>query len=190
VTGGAITPTPFHTTAQGFSTANGTPLPTLNLNRVFVLAGSSTCSASEAIINGLRGVDVQVILIGGTTCGKPYGFYPADNCGTTYFSIQFKGVNAKDFGDYSDGFTPQNQVAVGGARIEGCSVKDDFTHALGDPLEARLAVALDYRSGAGTCPTAPTGPVVFGKQRQEPAAFEGYAPKSPWRENRIMRKPT
>ena len=189
VTGGAITPTPFLTTAQGFSTANGTPLPTLNLNRVFVLAGSSTCSASEAIINGLRGVDVQVILIGGTTCGKPYGFYPADNCGTTYFSIQFKGVNAKDFGEYSDGFTPQNQVAVGGALIDGCSVKDDFTHALGDPLEARLAAALGYRSGAGTCPTAPTGPVVFGKTRQDPAAFEGYAPKSPWRENRIMRKP-
>lgn len=190
VTGGAITPTPFLTVAQGFSTANGTPLPTLNLDRVFVLSGSGTCSASEAIINGLRGVDVQVILIGGTTCGKPYGFYPTDNCGTTYFSIQFKGVNAKDFGEYPDGFTPQNQVAVGGEPIEGCSVKDDFTHALGDPLEARLAAALGYISGPGTCPTAPTtGPVVSGKQRQEATAFEGHAPKSPWRENRIMRRP-
>ena len=34
---------------------------------------------------------VQVFQIGSTTCGKPYGFYPQDNCGTTYFSIQFQG---------------------------------------------------------------------------------------------------
>ena len=187
VTGAALTPTPFHATTQGFSTSTGVALPTLNLNRVYVLSGSGTCSASEAIINGLRGVDVDVILIGGTTCGKPYGFYPTDNCGTTYFSIQFKGVNAKGFGDYTDGFTPQNTVAAGAERIAGCSVKDDFTHALGDPLEARLAAALNYRSSAGTCPAAPTGPVVMSKQQQAPAEFEGYAPKSPWLENRIMR---
>jgi len=187
VTGAALTPTPFHTTTQGFSTTTGTALPTLDLDRVYVLSGSGTCSASEAIINGLRGVDVEVILIGGTTCGKPYGFYPTDNCGTTYFSIQFGGVNAKGFGEYTDGFTAQNTVAPGAERITGCSVKDDFTHALGDPLEARLAAALNYRSSAGTCPTAPTGPVLMSKQEQAPAAFEGYAPKSPWRENRIMR---
>ena len=188
VTGAALTPTPFHTTTQGFSVSSGTALPTLNLNRVYVLTGSGTCSASEAIINSLRGVDVEVIQIGGTTCGKPYGFYPTDNCGTTYFSIQFKGVNAKGFGEYTDGFTPQNTVAPGAERVAGCSVKDDFTHALGDQLEARLAAALNYRSSAGTCPAAPSGPVLVSKQ-QTPAAFEGYAPKSPWRENRIMRSP-
>ncbi len=44
-----------------------------------------------------------MIQIGSTTCGKPYGFYPADHCGTTYFSVQFKGVNAQAFGDYTDG---------------------------------------------------------------------------------------
>ena len=41
----------------------------------------------------------------------PYGFYPADNCAVTYFSIQFQGVNAKNFGDYPAGFTPQNTEA-------------------------------------------------------------------------------
>ena len=87
----------------------GTPLPTLDLNRVYVITGPNTCSASESIINGLRGVGVQVFQIGSTTCGKPYGFYPQDNCGTTYFSIQFQGVNAMGFGDYPDGFAPQNQ---------------------------------------------------------------------------------
>jgi hypothetical protein len=47
----------------------------------------------RVLYDGLRGVGVEVIQIGTTTCGKPYGFYPFDNCGTTYFSVQFKGVN-------------------------------------------------------------------------------------------------
>jgi carboxyl-terminal processing protease len=187
VTGQALAPTPFLTTTQGFSTSGGVQLPTLTLNRVFVLTGSGTCSASESIINSLRGVDVTVIQIGGTTCGKPYGFYPTDNCGTTYFSIQFKGVNAKGFGEYTDGFRPENSVVTAGEPVTGCSVKDDFTHALGDKTEARLAAALNYRAGAGTCPTAPTGPVGLAKQQNGADASEGYLPKSPWRENRILR---
>ena len=109
ITNEVLTPTPFHTTSQGFSGAPGRALPTLNLDRVYVLTGPGTCSASESIINGLRGVNVQVYVIGSTTCGKPYGFYPADNCGTTYFSIQFRGENAANFGDYTDGFSPANQ---------------------------------------------------------------------------------
>ena len=64
----------FHASTQGFSTTPGQALPTLGLNRVFVLTGAGTCSASESIINSLRGIDVQVVQIGGTTCGKPYGF--------------------------------------------------------------------------------------------------------------------
>ena len=38
-------------------------------------------------------------------------FYPEDNCGTTYFTVQFQGVNAKGFGDYADGFQPTCRVA-------------------------------------------------------------------------------
>jgi len=91
------------------------------------------------VINGLRGVDVKVDLVGGTTCGKPYGFTPVDNCGTTYFSIQFQSVNAKGFGDYADGFAPT------------CTVADDMTHALGDPAEGMLAAALSYRAN-NACP--------------------------------------
>ncbi len=185
VAGGALTPVPFHTTTQGFSDGPTAALPTLNLGRVYVLTGSGTCSASEAVINGLRGVDVDVIQIGGTTCGKPYGFYPTPNCGTTYFTIQFKGVNAKTFGDYSDGFSPVNTVGSAGERIPGCSVRDDFDRALGDVKEARLAAALQYHAN-GTCPPAPTGPVALGKtQFGEPS--EGFLVRSPLRENRILR---
>lgn len=64
VTSQPLTPTPFHTTTQGFSVASGLGLPTLNLDRVFVLTGDETCSASESIINGLRGVDVTVVQVG------------------------------------------------------------------------------------------------------------------------------
>ncbi|MFP6807640.1 MAG: hypothetical protein VB957_10750 [Pseudomonadales bacterium] len=51
-------------------------MPELNLSRVFVLTGPGTCSASESIINGLTGIDVEVIQIGSATRGKPFGFIP------------------------------------------------------------------------------------------------------------------
>lgn len=187
VTGQALTPIPFHTTTQGFSAGTGAPLPTLNLQRVFVITGSGTCSASESIINGLRGVDVEVIQIGMTTCGKPYGFYPTDNCGTTYFTIQMTGVNAKGFGAYSDGFTPNNSIAGWlGEPLPGCSVNDDFTHVLGDPAEGKLAAALQYRA-TGTCPSAPSsGPV--GLQKSQLPVDAGFLARPAAREIRVLRE--
>lgn len=155
VTGGANTPTPFYTTGLGFTVPTTTTLQPLTLPRVYVLTTASTCSASEAVINGLRGVDVEVVLIGSTTCGKPYGFYSADNCGQTYFSIQFKGVNDKSFGDYADGFAAANATSTFPVKVPGCSVADDFDHELGSTSENMLAAALAYRAN-GTCP-APTG---------------------------------
>jgi C-terminal processing protease CtpA/Prc len=189
VTGAPLSPTPFYDTTLG-PPFNGTPgqaLPTLDLGRVYVLTGPGTCSASEAIINGLRGVGVDVYQIGSTTCGKPYGFYATDNCGTTYFTIQFSGANALGFGDYSDGFSPANSTGAG-EDVPGCSVADDFTKQLGDPTEGRLAVALAYRDGAA-CPTA-TGfsPGVLGKPLQPMNAAEAIIPKSPWQTNLILRK--
>jgi carboxyl-terminal processing protease len=155
VTGRALTPTPFHTLSQGFSGAAGRPLPNLPLSRVYLITGPGTCSASESIINALRGVNVQVYLIGSTTCGKPYGFYPTDNCGTTYFTIQFRGENNANFGDYSDGFSPANTAANAGVSVPGCSVADDFTRELGDPAEGRIAAALAFRaSNNQVCPAA------------------------------------
>ena len=164
------TVTPFHSTAQNFSLFDGRALPSLNLSRVFVLVGAGTCSASEAIVNGLRGVGVQVNLIGATTCGKPYGFHPRDNCGTTYFSIQFQGVNQLGQGDYADGFLPT------------CAASDDFTHPLGDPAEGRLAAALSYRT-TGVC-----APVAKAQGAGVAALPEPTLMRTPLRENRIYRR--
>ena len=177
----SATPMPFYGRTLGFSTSSDQPLPSLGLGRVFVLTGPGTCSASESVINGLRGADVTVILVGSTTCGKPYGFSPADNCGTTYFSIQFQGVNDKGFGDYADGFTPGGTDP---AAIAGCLAADDFTHPLGDPNEARLAAALGYRANQ-TCPPATSAPA---NGLVSLAAADGQLFKSPWRENRILRR--
>lgn len=154
VTGNPNNPIPFYSRGQGFSLPSGTTLPSLNLNRVYILSTARTCSASEAVINGLRGIDVEVVLIGNITCGKPYGFYPTDNCGRTYYTIQFQGVNDKGFGDYADGFVPQNSNFQFGARAPGCLVQDQFVAPLGSSGDPLLAAALQYRAD-GTCPALP-----------------------------------
>lgn len=136
-------PVPFYDTSciqndTATACTNVQPLPTLGLGRVYVLATDSTCSASESIINGLRGVDVDVRVVGSTTCGKPYGFNGQDNCGISYFPMEFKGTNAKGFGDYADGFAAN------------CAATDDYSHALGSADEGLLATALDHRLN-GAC---------------------------------------
>jgi C-terminal processing protease CtpA/Prc len=186
ITGEPLEPTPFYNVTSGFDGGPAdVPLPTLDLPRVFVLTGPGTCSASEAIMNGLRGIGVEVIQVGSTTCGKPYGFYAQDNCGITYFTIQFRGVNEEGFGEYTDGFSAQNQASPGTA-IPGCSVGDDFDHALGSEAEARLAAALAHRSG-GACPT-PSGaaPPGFSKTGVPQSLTDGMVQKSPLLTNRIM----
>ncbi len=138
-------------------------LPTLDLPRVFVIATGGSCSASESIINGLRGIDVDVQLIGDTTCGKPYGFSAKDNCGISYFPIEFRGVNAKGFGDYADGFAPD------------CADADDLSRELGDPREGLLATALSLQAG-GACG------IAKAQSRADTRLI-----RSPLRENRLLR---
>lgn len=174
--GDALTPDPFLSKTVGFSGPAGQDLPALGMKRVFVLSGPSTCSASESIINGLRGIDVEVILIGGTTCGKPYGFVPQDNCGTTYFAIQFQGINQKGYGDYADGFVPNGP---GDSGVKGCVVADDFSKQLGDPAEARLAAALFYRAN-NRCPEISTA------RAAGQSANDGLVVKPKWQQSRIV----
>ena len=120
----------------------GELLSELNLRRVSVLTSGSTCSASEAFISALRGIDIDVALVGGTTCGKPYGFTQANNCTLAFFGLEFEGRNNKGAA------TPVTGIPA------TCAATDDLDHALGDPAERMLATALSYRL-AGRCP-APT----------------------------------
>ena len=118
-------------------------MPQLGLRRLYVLSSERTCSASESIINSLRGIDVEVILVGGTTCGKPYGFHRQDNCGLAFFAIEFQGYNAKNFGDYTAGFPA------------ACPVQDNLTSTLGATSEPLLAAAL-HHVDTGSCPAPAT----------------------------------
>ncbi len=191
VTGDPLTPTPFYSSAQGFSLSSGAPLPYLGLSRVYVLTSGNTCSASESVINGLRGAGITVYQIGGTTCGKPYGFYPKDNCGTTYFSIQFRGINFAGFGDYPDGFSATRATPDAGANLPGCTATDDLTHDLGDPAEGQLGVALAYRANGNTSCPVQVSMVKPGSARIAPGEFDASLavkkPEQPWRNIRILR---
>jgi carboxyl-terminal processing protease len=151
-------------------TTSNTPLPQLGLTRVYVLTTGSTCSASESVMNSLRPF-VNVIQIGSTTCGKPYGFTAKDNCGTSYFPIEFEGVNDANQGGYGAGFAP-------GSPFPGCTVADDFDHTLGDGAEKMLGAAITYRLN-GTCPL-----VAFGKESVSPVG--GMLLRHPARENKYL----
>jgi carboxyl-terminal processing protease len=119
-------------------------------SKVYVLAGERTCSASEQVINGLRGVGVDAVLIGDVTCGKPVGFLPRDNaCGTTYSIVNFEGVNARNQGRYFNGLTPT------------CAVAEDFSQPIGDTGEGDnigdpLLVAAAFHVDNNACPVALT----------------------------------
>ncbi len=152
VTGETIRPTPFYPNEIDWEEGvfTNTVLPSLSLSTVYVITTEDTCSASESLINGLRGIDIEVVQIGNQTCGKPYGFYPTDNCGTTYFTIQLQATNEKGFGEYAEGFkprlTPQFQD-----ELPGCTASDDFSSPLGVETESMLATALE-RLETGSCP--------------------------------------
>ena len=141
----------------GITYADRPKLNTLNLKRVYVLSSPGTCSASEAVVNGLIGADIEVILIGDRTCGKPYGFVPEDNCGITYYTIQFQIRNNKDFGEYWEGLMPKNSTYSHGVKVKGCYVEDNHKKELGSKDEILLAAALQYRKD-GTCPALPPPP--------------------------------
>lgn len=158
-------PTGFIDKALGLTSPQplraGVALPHLDLKRVTVLTGPGTCSASEALINGLRGIDIEVRQIGGQTCGKPYAFVPMQNCGVTYFFVQYQGVNQRGWGDYADGFVPE------------CEVDDDMAHALGDPAEGMLAAAL--RRNAGLTCSAASAPRQGGRSPMPATGAEDAA---------------
>jgi carboxyl-terminal processing protease len=127
-------------------------------SKVYVLAGERTCSASEQVINGLRGVGVDAVLIGDVTCGKPVGFQPRDNaCGTTYSVVNFEGVNARNEGRYFNGLTPT------------CAVAEDFSRGIG-ALEDPLLVAAAYHVDNAACPVALT--------RETPSARSASTPRA------------
>jgi hypothetical protein len=140
-----------------------TPVSWPGVNRVYVLSGSRTCSASEQIIAGLRGVGIEVVLIGATTCGKPVGFRPRDHCGLTYSLVNFDSINARGEGGYYAGFAAT------------CRVAEDFTKSMEDPTEPLTAAAMRHAQGCPPVSGVDQAPLLQRGQHgpREPAVVDG-----------------
>lgn len=92
----------------------------LNLSRVFIIVSHNTASASELLINNLRGIRplIDVQLIGdendtgrygsSNTYGKPVGFFGIDLFQkVTFYPVSFRTINQKSEADYYSGFKPE-----------------------------------------------------------------------------------
>jgi len=134
------------------------PASALGLPRVYVLMGRRTCSASEQVVNGLRGVGIDVVAIGETSCGKPVGSLPVSACDSTYSVLNFESVNDRNEGRYFDGFDAT------------CAIAEDFTVAQGTAADPLLAAASSF-ADTGQCP-------VQAGSRQMPLSRKATGPRS------------
>lgn len=119
----------------------------LGLDRLYVIGSYGTASASELVINSLRGIDFPVYIYGGRTEGKNVGMTTTQTSykGRTYlFSpITFRVANAKGFGDYPDGFPAD--VVVNNQNASYADDKDNlFPYSFGDWGSMGFNVALRY----------------------------------------------
>lgn len=119
--------------------------PDLGLDRLFVIGSENTASASELIINGLRGIDFPVTLYGSRTEGKNVGMTTTqtthDGVRYLFSPITFRVTNAKGFGDYPDGFTAD--VVVNNQNSSYADDKDNtFPYSFGDWGDMGFNVAL------------------------------------------------
>lgn len=148
---------PFLTEVPVFNN-EGTQISTtamnrLDINRIFVLIGGSSASASEFVIAGLLPY-MDVTLIGTTTVGKNVGsitLYDSDDNQKSAtlnpnhkYAIQpiiSQLANSQGFTDYINGLEPN--IPVNEVDFLGTGLKP-----LGDPEEALLAEALAVISGA------------------------------------------
>ncbi|MFM8912047.1 MAG: S41 family peptidase [Flammeovirgaceae bacterium] len=114
----------------------------LRNNRVYILTGPRTASASELLINGLRPF-MDVYLIGSKTIGKNVGSIsiyeqndPKNKWGMQ--PIVVKSLNSLDQSDYGGGFTPNQADPDNGAQLP-----------LGDPNERLLSLAISHITSSG-----------------------------------------
>ena len=128
----------FNTKQSSQNTSYRLASQATGFDRVVVITGARTCSASELVVNGLTPY-VQVVTVGGQTCGKPFGFVPQTNCGSTFSAVNFESFNASGQGHYYNGIAAT------------CPANDNFTGQLGEPTEVLTTVATSYLQN-NACP--------------------------------------
>ncbi|WP_273567243.1 S41 family peptidase [Maribacter halichondriae] len=179
----------FLTTTGTIHGNSDTPLNTLNLNKVYVLATNRSASASELVMVGLEPY-IDVVHIGTTTVGKNQGsntfvddpengnFYNPDREGeinpNNQWAIQpiiVTAENSDGFSDYSSGLVPDIELA------------EDIINLgiLGDPEEPLFARAIAEITGSttkrGFIPEMPVD-LVTSSKLQKPFADRLIVDKS------------
>ncbi len=163
--------------------SNGSAISHLNLDKIYVLTGPATASASELVINGLKPY-IEVIQIGTRTTGKNVGsitLYDSPNFGKDGASdrhkyamqpIVLKVVNRDGFGDYQSGILPDYELP-----------EDlDNLGVLGDLNEPLLATAVGQITANGRMIARPPmlNPLRAGDSRSlEPMRSEMYPGNKP-----------
>lgn len=108
----------FMQTNEGtsYNEGDGSNLPNLNVQKVYIIVSDGTASASEMVIQALRGIDVEVELIGATTEGKNCGMDVTEKKIGSYWyvfsPITFFNFNAKDDYRYCQGITPERDLVA------------------------------------------------------------------------------
>ncbi len=118
-------------------------IPTLNLNRLYVLTGGYTASASEFVINGLKPY-MDVVLIGETTYGKNVGsisIYEEDDPKNKWGMqpIIVKYLNSLGQSDFTAGFKPNHEIDEFGDNL--------FLYQFGDTKDPLLNKAISLITG-------------------------------------------
>ena len=128
---------------------DGNPLPSLGLNRLYVLTSNRTASSSELLINGLT-PHIDIIQIGLKTVGKNVGsitlYDYTDNDQQIKNSkhkyamqpIVLKIANSENFADYNYGLEPDIEYREKASNLG----------TIGDKTEPLLSLALDHISGS------------------------------------------
>lgn len=146
----------------------------LNLQHVYCIVGSGTASASELVINSLKGIDVEVTLIGKRTTGKNVGMEPVEytirNNVYEVVPITFQIYNAKGVGDYENGFTPDIEIDENDpyGRGDGYYIYRDY----GSDKEFLYARAIQEITGQAPVPTTRSAETLMrGKALKVPAIY-------------------
>ncbi|MDT0644730.1 S41 family peptidase [Zunongwangia sp. F363] len=127
---------------------DGELINSLNLNDIYIITSSSSASASELVINGLKPY-IDVVQVGDTTTGKSQAsatLYDSPDFKRTHanpnhtYAIQpliYHSVNAKDVSVPFNGIIPE------------VAIEENITNlgVLGDPSEPLLSAALDALKG-------------------------------------------
>ena len=122
----------------------------LNLNRLYVLTGTYTASASEAVINCLKPY-YDVVLLGEQTEGKNVGSITltTEKYGYEIHPIVCQIYNSQNQSDYSNGFTPDWELTGNDRLLNGDIPFGDTEN------DILLNVALQYVRGNSAVKATP-----------------------------------